>query len=505
VIIPLSHESLRGRRWPVITIGIIAINVIVFLFTIGPMQRQLAETNQIQIHILILNGMFPDIPVTPEANELVQEFKLDHPDLAKQLADPNRTDFVDSWDMHNHITEFTEADARPQMDELCAQLVESRSKSIAWNYAFHPVHAFAQTYITSQFLHGGWLHIIFNMWFLWLAGTILEDLWGRFIYPVFYLIAGAFACAVQGAIFPHSLVPALGASGAIAGLMGAFLARFPTTKIRLGMLIGFRPFRFSVPAYIILPLWLLSQIFWGFMVRSAALDSGVAYWAHIGGFAFGALGAYVLRATGIEHAADAAVDAKISWSADPLIVRASDALEANQPDQAIATLKQLIAQSPDSIEAWDLLLKAQTRKQDFAGQRETLGTLIRLHVVAGEIEIAAQEYIGFKNLGGAQLQRATWLELCRYFESQHSWQTAAEEYELLGQAHPTHRAGLSATISAAQIYLTQLQRIDRAEKLFKATQNSRVPHTEFDEQIEAGLAQCAAATPAPAQNSSYGH
>src|SRR5271168_2768473 len=104
------------------------------------------------------------------------------------------------------------------------------SDSLAWNYAFHSYHPTIKSFITALFLHGGWLHIIFNMWFLWLAGTILEDAWGRVVYPIFYLLSGVFSWLVQGVVFPDSFVVGVGASGAIAGLMGAFLARFPTVK-----------------------------------------------------------------------------------------------------------------------------------------------------------------------------------------------------------------------------------------------------------------------------------
>src|SRR5260370_17040337 len=110
------------------------------------------------------------------------------------------------------------------------------------------------SYLTANFLHAGWLHLIGNMWFLWLAGGILEDTWGRMIYPAFYLIAGVLALQVHALVNAGGLTPTIGASGAIAGLMGAFLLRFPPVKIETGCLMIYRFYRFKPAAYCLLPL-----------------------------------------------------------------------------------------------------------------------------------------------------------------------------------------------------------------------------------------------------------
>ena len=501
MIFPIGHENLRGRRWPWVTTIIIVLNTVVFLATNGTMQRQLAQTGQTELHILLLSAAYPDAPMTPEASEIVQAYKLEHADAYAEMADPDRTQFVDTWDENLHLRAYSEGYADAEMKHLCQQLATTQANSIAWNYAFHSVHPFARTYITSMFLHGGWLHLIFNMWFLWLAGTILEDLWGRIVYPIFYLAAGVLACAVQGAMFPHSFAPALGASGAIAGLMGAFLTRFPTTRIRLGWLLWIQIVWFYVPAYVILPLWMGLQVLWGVMARAAAVDTGVGYWAHIGGFAFGALGAYLLRATGVEHTVDSAIESKVSWTADPVIVRASESLAENKAEDAVAALQQLVKEKPDSLDAWDLLLKAQQRKQDFQGQKQTLAVLCRLHVVAGDLEAGATDYELYQNVGGDGLPRGVWAELCRYYEREQRWELAVEEYAKLAEANSTARAGVSALISAGNICITNLHSPERAEKFFKAAEASSAPHSDLDAAIQEGLKKCAAAAPQPGRYS----
>lgn len=500
MIVPVGHENLRGRRWPWVTTIIIVLCAGIFITTGSTMQEQMAQTGQIQLHIMLLSALYPEAPMTPAATDIVRAFKFEHMEIYSQMEDPDRDKFVDAWDKKIHAEGFSAAGANTEMNALCQQLAKAQAGSIAWNYAFHSVNPYAQSYVTATFLHGGWLHLIFNMWFLWLAGTILEDLWGRIIYPAFYLASGALAWAVHGAVFPHSFIPALGASGAIAGLMGAFLVRFPTTRIRLGWVLWVKIIKFDVPAYVILPLWLVMNLSSGVLARLIGVEAGIAYWAHIGGFAFGALGAYVLRATGVEQSADRAIEAKVSWIADTPIVRATDLLAENNVVGAIACLRQLLQEKPDFVDGWDLLFKAQERKKDYEGQKETLAALCRLHVTAGELEAAARDYDMYKNLGGNKLPRGVWLELCRYFEREQRWELAVEEYEKLARAFPTERATVVALVAAGGICVTNLASPERAEKLFKTAQMSPAPHSDLDAAIQAGLQKC---VPAPVQQVHY--
>jgi membrane associated rhomboid family serine protease len=502
MIIPLAHENLRGRRWPWVTIAIIALNFVVFLATNNTMDRELQQIGHAELHILLLSARFPDTPMTPDVEQMVGAYKLQHAEIYKQMASPDRSQAVDSWDAQLLAKDWTQADANSEMARLSSELQQARHGSIIWNYAFHPFHPTLRSYITASFLHGGWLHIIFNMWFLWLAGTVLEDTWGRIAYPIFYLVCGALGFVIHGIVFPGSLVPVLGASGAIAGLMGAFLARFPKTRIRLAWIVFIKPIKFYVPAYVILPLWLLIEVFWGALFAAARAEGGVAHWAHIGGFAFGALGALLLKYTGIEHSLDQAIDAKVSWTADPRIVRATESLAENNPAGAIASLRQLVSEKPDSVEGWEMLLAAQQRRHDLRGQKETLEVLCRLHASAGEMESAWNDYAQFTALGGEKIPRGVWLELCRYLEGKHDWEGAATEYERLAEHNPRERAAASAFVSAARIRLTNLNEPDRAAKLYQAAADSPAPHTDLDAAIQDGLKQCAKSVPAP-QSGSY--
>jgi membrane associated rhomboid family serine protease len=493
MIIPIAHEDQRGRRWPYVTIAIIAMNLVVFLFTHSKMQAEQQEAGEVQFHILALSARYPDLPLTPEATDMVESFKRHHARLYLTLASPNRMPY-DAWDAQFLSGIWTDTNLEVQLATLTSRLDQLHRDSLAWNYAFHPYHPTAISYISANFLHGGWLHLIFNMWFLWLAGTVLEDAWGRMVYPIFYLLCGMLALAFHAGIFRGSFVPVVGASGAIAGLMGGFLARFPKTRIQLAWLFLFRFYKFSVPAYIILPLWLVIQVFWGAM---SGAEGGVAYWAHVGGFAFGAVIAVLLRVTGIEQSMDQAIEAKVTWTADAPLVEATDLLGENKAEAAVATLQQHVKEKPDSIDGHMMLLKAQERKSDTAGQKETLAHLCRLYLSEGDPDTAWNYYEHLKTLGGDRLPRGVWLELCRHLERNQNWDRAVTEYERFAEKNSTERASVPALVAAARICLERLHRASDAERFYQAALVSRVPHVNLDEEIQEGLKKCAAAAPAP--------
>jgi membrane associated rhomboid family serine protease len=145
------------------------------------------------------------------------------------------------------------------------------------------------TLLTAMFLHGSWMHLIGNMAFLKLFGDNIEDAMGHWSYLVFYLLAGLGAAATQVLIDPGSTIPMIGASGAIAGVMGAYLVLFPkgSFHITLGSGIGRRAL--TIPAYVLIVLWFLQQLFNGFasLGANASITGGVAFWAHVGGFVTG--------------------------------------------------------------------------------------------------------------------------------------------------------------------------------------------------------------------------
>jgi rhomboid family protein len=150
------------------------------------------------------------------------------------------------------------------------------------------------TPLTSMFLHGGWLHLIGNMWFLWLFGNNVEDSMGHGRYLVFYLLCGLAAAAAQTLVNPASAIPMVGASGAISGVMGAYIVLYPRVRIHMLIFLGFFITRAVVPAYLMLGYWLLLQLLGG-LPSLGDEAGGVAFWAHAGGFLAGAVLILVFR------------------------------------------------------------------------------------------------------------------------------------------------------------------------------------------------------------------
>lgn len=153
------------------------------------------------------------------------------------------------------------------------------------------------TLLTSMFLHGGWVHLIGNMLFLWVFADNIEAVIGNFNFILFYLAGGLAATMAHVLAGPGSMVPAVGASGAISAVLGAYLVLFPTSRIRVLVVYFFRSF--YMPAIYFLGFWIIQQLISGFFSLGTAANraqlSGVAWWAHIGGFAFGLVAGWVAR------------------------------------------------------------------------------------------------------------------------------------------------------------------------------------------------------------------
>jgi len=140
---------------------------------------------------------------------------------------------------------------------------------------------------TSMFLHGSWMHLLGNMWFLWLFGNNIEDSMTRPRFVAFYLLSGIGAALAQVFASPMSEVPMVGASGAISGVMGAYLVLFPRVRVYTIVPLGFFMQTFALPAWVMLIYWMVLQIFGGLSSIVAEGGGGVAFWAHIGGFVAG--------------------------------------------------------------------------------------------------------------------------------------------------------------------------------------------------------------------------
>jgi membrane associated rhomboid family serine protease len=293
-LFPLAHESQSARRWPLVTIGLIALCVVFFLVTTF--------------------GFAGAERAVMAAVDRVSTFEAQHSDLALEC------------DIDKHVRRAVVAPPAPaelddpvlaEHDALCRAVGAAVRRLPAMAYGDIPARRSAVTLLTHQFLHGGWLHLIFNLWFLWLCGVNLEDRWGRWPFLGFYLCAGAAGALLHRALAPDAFIPVIGASGAIAGAMGAFLVTLARTRITFAyaLLISFRlrAGTFQSPAYVMLPLWLGSELLAGWLTPR----DGTAHWAHVGGFAFGAVVAAVLKLSGVDARLDDMNERKVTTLQDP--------------------------------------------------------------------------------------------------------------------------------------------------------------------------------------------
>lgn len=150
------------------------------------------------------------------------------------------------------------------------------------------------TPLTSMFLHGGWFHIVGNLWFLWVFGDNVEDSMGPLRFAVFYVLCGLAAVAAQCFANPSSAVPMVGASGAIGGVMGAYALLYPRAPVHMLVVLGFYVDRIAIPAFLMLGYWFLLQVVGG-LPSLASEGGGVAFWAHVGGFLIGLALAPIFR------------------------------------------------------------------------------------------------------------------------------------------------------------------------------------------------------------------
>src|SRR5580698_6781784 len=488
MLIPLKHENMAARRWPVVTIALIAINVVGFLFTNSTINDEKRAMGQARSHILILAASHPELRMQPESQRLVEDFQKNYPDGWKYVQNPNH-DVIDAYDAKLRIKDDN-VGLQAEMDSLNEQYVKLSASSILDQYAFIPAHPSAISYITANFLHGGWLHLIGNMWFLWLAGFVLEDVWGRWLYSLFYLIAGAAALQFHAWSNPGSMTPTLGASGAVAALMGAFLMRFPKMKIEMAWLFMFKVYRFKAATYWLVPLWLLNEVFFGMMKGSS---DGVAHWAHVGGFLFGAAAALAIQRSGMEQKANKAIEEEISWTADPDLERANALIEQGQFAEAQSTLAAHVAAKPQSVDAWNLLRQLHTRQSDTKAYLDATVKTCTLHLKAGETEAAFQDYAEFANAGGTKMPAATWLELCKGAEQMQDFERAFDEYQQLAATYPADRQAVTAQLSAARLCLKKLNRPQEALAIYRTAAASPIPHLDWEQHIEAGIKEATAA------------
>jgi len=287
LIIPWSHDSGRLRRRPLVTYAIILACIGVFLGTTGlgdPVREQARS------ELEAAYTYWEAHPYLEPPRRLVTFYGDPGADARAQVRAAMAAGKMEA------IPQAVLAVQQRRLQLLVARADGTLHQHAWYRFGLVPADLHAAGFLGYMFLHSGWMHLIGNLLFLLLTGPFIEDRWGRGLFLLFYLCAGVVGAGLFVWHNPGSDGPLVGASGAIAGCMGAFLVRFGRAKIRFFYWLGFFFGSFKAPAWLMLPLWFANEL------ASAATSApgGVAYWAHVGGFGFGALCALIIQAGGVE-------------------------------------------------------------------------------------------------------------------------------------------------------------------------------------------------------------
>ncbi|MFO0725927.1 MAG: rhomboid family intramembrane serine protease [Myxococcota bacterium] len=344
-LLPIGHEDLSVRRLPWVTIGIALICTAIQVDACVVEDRLDAPLTRLsQDAAEVLEGVASRCANSWECR---QKFGADPKRLAAGLRDH----------------EIGDSDEQEQYLALEAQIQKLLGQHPVHKLGYRPGIDSIWAMLTSMFTHGGFMHLIGNMLFLYLVGTSIEDRWGRLRFLLFYLVGGLVAVATYAGLHWGESARYVGASGAIAAGMGAFTLLFATTKIRFFYSIFLlRMGTFAAPAWLVLPLWFLQQVLES---TAEASGGGVAYSAHVGGFAFGAVAALAIRGLGLDRRFSEETDkATGGWTEDPLYATALSLADGAQDRAAMAKLSELLSRRPEHRGARVLMFELALRTKN---------------------------------------------------------------------------------------------------------------------------------------------
>ena len=363
IILPIGHDDSAVRRQPWVTYTLMATCVVALLATNGRVasgEQRLAAAQQRLVAALDAWAERPYLFLPQDAVAA----------LPSELTEPYTALAASAEPAPAELNRFEIASEQAELDgEVSVALAELKEAEAAHPYRAHglvPGEIGAWGLFAHMFMHAGWLHLLGNLFMLFMAGPALEDRWGRPLFAAVYGLSGLGGGLLFAAFARDPLLPLVGASGAIAGVLGAFLVRFWSTQIRFWYLLwfglGFRQGTFAQPAYVMLPLWLANELFQAWLTHALGLTSSVANTAHIGGFLVGGGAALALRSSGLEGRIDRAIDAKTSAQGNVAVAAALALREQGDLRGAIQQLALQVKQSPRDAEAvdayWDACVAA---------------------------------------------------------------------------------------------------------------------------------------------------
>ncbi len=349
MIIPLGHEQTSVRRLPWVTFAIMALCLVAFLLTWPTEKDYERQANQ---RLQELFGYFvehPYLEMGPRLRGLVEQ----------QLGEEGAAALTEVMREMGGAPPDSERQLREEqatLDRLSAEFFDVFRDSPLQRWGLVPAGFRLPTLVSYQFLHSGWMHLLGNLFILFLAGPFIEDVWGRPVFAAFYLTAGAFSGIMFAVRYPDFSGPLIGASGAIAGVMGAFLIRYWKTKIRFFYwFFFFFMGTFEAAAWIMLPLWFLKELFFAqamdVMVPDGA-GGGVAFWAHVWGFVYGVVVAVAMSYFQIEKRfIHPTIESKVTVVENTGVESAMELASGGDVSGGIEALTNQLRLRPENVDA----------------------------------------------------------------------------------------------------------------------------------------------------------
>ena len=441
LLIPIGQEDNVVRRMPWVSFGLIAANVALFLLT------SLAGGHEREVHDR-LESFFKHLAEHP--------YLTPSPGITERLGEgfTKALDHVrGEWEAQGGTVdpESTAAD-QERLDALGREAIDVLRSRPVERLGYVPAEPRLLTVATSLFVHGGWLHLLGNMLFLFLSGPFIEDRYGRGIFAGLYLLSGTAGLLAQAGHDPTSFAPVIGASGAIAGVMGAFLVRLGAARIRFLLIpILFLPMlrtQLLLPAFVVIPLWIGEQVWYA----HADPDAGVAWWAHIGGFGFGFLAALALKLMRVEETViHPAIENEIGLTQNPGLERAMDARLKGDLAAARRELRALLAAEPENVDAWTESYETALLAKDAAEVGRAGERLLSLHSRHGEAGLASEIAHDRRWSEAGEVPLRFRMALAAWFEKDGDPRSALEQYGIVARLCPQDPATLRALVRSAEI------------------------------------------------------
>ena len=341
MLFPIGHDQATVRRMPWVTFGIIGLCLLAFLYTI------IAPGDETEV---------------VEAEVRAVEYFVDHPYLE---FDSQLKGFV-----YYSLRQTRDDDPIPpsdagrvraeqeELDGFAAAFFVARNRMPTWRWGLVPAEVKPTALITHTFIHAGILHLLGNLFIFYLVGPAMEDVWGRPLFALFYALSGVAAALVFVARYPNLMEPLIGASGAIAGVMGAFAVRYWNSRISFFYfvwMIRIYQGTFSAPAWLMLGLWAIGELAFamGFWAIFSIADLGdVGFLAHVGGFVFGVGCAFLIESLRIEERFIEPVhDRHETVHESAAVERLVELARQGRTEGAMRGLETLLAQRPDDADA----------------------------------------------------------------------------------------------------------------------------------------------------------